>query len=122
MLYAAMVCPYLARPNARRGQAAVAPGLDVDRGAARGVGGAVVGYQTYEFELVSASAPQELVLFRFAGLTEFRRYETGLEHLPQLAAAVAEEVGPAADAPDYLGADEAAAQRAFEAYVQRLLG
>ena len=116
MLYAAMVCPYLARPNARRGQAAVAPGLDVDRGAARGVGGAVVGYQTYEFEY------GELVLFRFAGLTEFRRHETGLEHLPELAAAVADEIGPAADAPDYLGDDEAAAQRAFEAYVQRLLG
>ena len=122
MLYAAMVCPYLARPNARRGQAAVAPGLDVDRGAARGVGGAVVGYQTYEFELVSASAPQELVLFRFAGLTEFRRYETGLEHLPELAAAVASETPVVPLMPDYLGADEAAAQRAFEAYVERLLG
>jgi hypothetical protein len=116
MLYAAIVCPWLGRPNARRGQAAVVPGLAVDRGAARGAGGAVVGFETYEFEY------SELVLFRFAGLTEFRRYEAGADQLPELAASVAAEVGPTPVAPDYLGADEAAAQRAFEAYVRRLLG
>ncbi len=41
MLYAAVVCPYLARPNARRGTSASAPGLVVDRGTSRGAGGAV---------------------------------------------------------------------------------
>jgi hypothetical protein len=116
MLYAAIVCPWLGRPNARRGQAAVVPGLAVDRGDARGASGAVVGFEAYEFEY------SELVLFRFAGLMEFRRYETGVDQLPELAAAIADETAMPPATPDYLGRDEAAAQRAFEAYVERLLG
>jgi hypothetical protein len=113
MLYAAIVCPYLARPNARRGQAADAPGLAADRGERRGLGGAVAGFETYEFEYT------DVVVFRFAGLYEFRRYDLGEEHLSELAAATPPE---AAAVPDYLLADEDAADRAFRAYLRRFLG
>jgi hypothetical protein len=116
MLYAAVVCPYLARPNARRGVAGTAPGIEAARGTRRGSGGAVVGYETYEFEYGG-----DEVRFRFAGLIEFRPHELGAEQLSELAAAVAGE-GPAEPGPEYLGTDEAAAQQAFEAYVRRLLG
>jgi hypothetical protein len=109
MLFAAIVCPYLARPNARRGAPATAPGLDADRGAARGLGGAVVGFAEYE-----AGYQGDTVLFRFAGLHEFLRHELGAEHLGALADAVAAEQGrEVAQCPDYLLADEASAERRF---------
>ena len=63
MLYAAVVCPYLARPQARRGAAETT--LSVQRGHRRGELGAVVGFERYEFRL------QEAVLFRFGGLVSF---------------------------------------------------
>ena len=53
---------------------------------------------------------QEYMLFRFAGLCEYRRHELGEEQLDALAAAVAAEVVPPSP-PDYLMADEAAADR-----------
>ncbi len=116
MLYAAIACPYLARPNARRGTTGSAPGLEAIRGSRRGTGGALVGYQTYEFEYADE------VRFRFGGLVEFRPHELGAEQLSELAAAVADETVNAAPAPSYLLADEGAAQHAFSAYVRRLLG
>jgi hypothetical protein len=116
MLYAAIVCPYLARPNARRGTPGSAPGLDAERGSRRGAGGAVAGFQRYEFEYA------DQVVFRFDGLIEFRPHEFGSAQLTELAAAVADEVVDVRLAPNYLRADEDAAQRAFSAYVRRLLG
>ena len=115
MLYAAVTCPYLARPNARRGSAATAPGLEAERGSRRGLGGAVAGFETYEVEYANAE-----VLFRFSGLCEFRRHDLGEEQLPGLTAAVAAESGPVAAAPDDLLGDEAAAQRRFADYLARL--
>lgn len=114
MLYAAVVCPYLARPNARRGQDAVAEGLTTARGAKRGLGGAVVSFDGMEFRYT------DVVLFRFSGLGEFRRHELGEEQLPELLAAIGAETGarPAQQAP-YLLADEDAAERRFAAYLHR---
>jgi hypothetical protein len=114
MLYAAVVCPYLARPNARRGTTGAAPGLDLARGTSRGEGGAVVGFQTYEFEYADE------IRFRFEGLVEFRPHDLGTDHLPDLAAAVADDRDPVQPAPGYLLADENAAQRAFVGYLRDL--
>jgi hypothetical protein len=114
MLYAAVVCPYLARPNARRGIAGSAPGVEVDRGSSRGGGGAVVGFQTYEFEY------GDEVRFRFSGLIEFRPHQLGSEHLPELAAAVATDPSAQQAAPAYLLVDEDAAERALVGYLRDL--
>ena len=111
MLYAAIVCPYLARPTARRGEAAEAPGLTVHRGSSRGLGGAVVGFAEVEYRY------QDVMLFRFAGLCEYRRHELGEEHLDSLAAEVAAETDRPLPAPAYLLADEAAADRRFAEYL-----
>jgi hypothetical protein len=113
MLYAAVVCPYLARPTARRGQPVHASGLAAVKGTSRGVGGAVVGFERVEYRY------QDVVLFRFAGVCEFRPHELGEEQLDALTDALA-TLGHGADsiAPDYLMADEDAADRRFAAYVR----
>lgn len=112
MLYAAVVCPYLARPTARRGHGAAVAGLVAARGDRRGLGGAVVSFA----EVTHRYA--EVVLFRFAGLGEFRRHQLGDEHAAELAAEVAagRPDGPAC--PGYLLADEEAAERRFDAYLR----
>jgi hypothetical protein len=87
MLYASMVCPYLARPNARRGLDAQAPDhltAHVVRGAARGASGAVVGYADYEFAVTATQ-----VLFRFLDVVEFLPHDTGDAHLEELRAELA---------------------------------
>ncbi|MFJ4184616.1 hypothetical protein [Kitasatospora sp. NPDC089509] len=92
MLYAAMVCPYLARPNARRKvTAAEAPdGLTAAavRGAARGGTGAVVGFGDYEYAVTGTR-----VLFRFLDLVEFLPHESADEHLAELRAELARTAG-----------------------------
>lgn len=87
MLYASMVCPYLGRPNARRGMDAQAPdGLTehVVRGAVRGGLGAVVGFADYEFAVTASQ-----VLFRFVDLVEYLPYDTADTHLGALRAELA---------------------------------
>ncbi|MGA5820043.1 hypothetical protein ACPC54_19525 [Kitasatospora sp. NPDC094028] len=88
MLYASMVCPYLARPNARRraGVADTGDGLTAAavRGAARGGLGAVVGFDDYEFAVT-----EDRVLFRFLDLVEFLPHESADEHLAELRAELA---------------------------------
>ena len=84
MLYASMVCPYLARPNARRGLSAAAPDElteHVVRGAVRGELGAVVGFADYEFAVTSTR-----VLFRFLDVVEFLPHDTAEAHLEELRA------------------------------------
>lgn len=117
MLYAAMVCPWLSQPTARRGTPGAAPGIEVAKGARRGSGGAVAGFQSYDFSFTETDG----VVFRFAGLVDFRPHERGSEHLPALRAAP--DGLPRGDAaPAYLLADEAAAVRAFAAVRDALLG
>ncbi|MFC1439524.1 hypothetical protein ABUW04_14785 [Streptacidiphilus sp. N1-10] len=84
MLYASMVCPYLARPNARRGVSAEQPDeltAHAVRGAARGGTGAVVGFADYEYAVTSTQ-----VLFRFLDVVEFLPHENAESHLPELEA------------------------------------
>jgi len=85
MLYASMVCPYLARPNARRGSSAADPQEEltahVQRGVPRGESGAVAGFADYEYAVTS-----DRVLFRFFDLIEFLPHEAGQEHLTALRA------------------------------------
>lgn len=119
MLYAAVVCPYLARPNARRGTAVQAAGLSAARGERRGVGGAVVGFAGYEFRYLPAGPDTAaMVLFRFAGLTQFRPHGEGEEQLAALIAAVADEdpAGPE-PSPAYLLDDEDAATARLTDYL-----
>ncbi|MGW3040261.1 hypothetical protein ACWC9T_09475 [Kitasatospora sp. NPDC001159] len=88
MLYASMVCPYLARPNARRRATAgsTADGLTsaAVRGAARGGTGAVVGFGDYEYAVTETR-----VLFRFLDVVEFLPHESADEHLAELRAELA---------------------------------
>lgn len=84
MLYASMVCPYLARPNARRGTPAPRPDemtAHVVRGAVRGELGAVVGFADYEFAITTTK-----VLFRFLDVVEFLPHDTADTHLEELRA------------------------------------
>jgi hypothetical protein len=111
MLYAAMVCPYLARPNARRGSDVSIGEFVAARGAARGeldgIGGAVAGFESYEFEV------GEAVMFRFSGLISVRPHRLGAEHLVSL-----RELLDSGDVPvplpgaypQYLMSDETAAE------------
>ncbi|MEV8325798.1 hypothetical protein [Kitasatospora sp. NPDC056731] len=92
MLYAAMVCPYLARPNARR-RAAAHGGADeltaaAVRGAVRGGTGAVVGFGDYEYAVTGSR-----VLFRFLDPVEFLPHESADEQLPALRAELASRGG-----------------------------
>ncbi len=112
MLYAAVVCPYLSQPGARRGQEAAFPGVVAVRGDRRGLGGAVAGFDELQFRL-----GVDGVQFWFRGLREFRRHQVGDEQLAELAAAVAQEPPSAEAAPDYLLTDEDAASRQFRSYV-----
>ncbi|MFG2847280.1 hypothetical protein ACGF12_29515 [Kitasatospora sp. NPDC048296] len=88
MLYASMVCPYLARTNARRKVTAesTADGLTAAavRGAARGGTGAVVGFDDYEYAVTETR-----VLFRFLDVVEFLPHESADEHLAELRAELA---------------------------------
>ena len=87
MLYASMVCPYLARPNARRGLTAAQPDemtAHVVRGAVRGSMGAVVGFREYEYAVTSSQ-----VLFRFLDVVEFLPHDTADAHLEELRAELA---------------------------------
>ncbi|MFH8336437.1 hypothetical protein [Streptomyces sp. AM6-12] len=87
MLYASMVCPYLARPNARRGMSAAEPDdmtAHVVRGAVRGGMGAVVGFAEYEYAVTASR-----VLFRFLDVVEFLPHDTADEHLDELRAELA---------------------------------
>lgn len=84
MLYASMVCPYLARPNARRGMSAEQPSeltAHVVRGAVRGSAGAVVGFADYEYAVT-----QGQVLFRFLDVVEYLPHEVSDSHLDELRA------------------------------------
>ncbi|MFH9352503.1 hypothetical protein [Kitasatospora sp. NPDC017646] len=85
MLYASMVCPYLARPNARR-KVTAENGEDrltaaAVRGAVRGGTGAVVGFGDYEYAVTETR-----VLFRFLDVVEFLPHESADEHLAELRA------------------------------------
>ena len=84
MLYASMVCPYLARPNARRGTSAEQPDeltAHVVRGAVRGSAGAVVGFADYEYAVTPGQ-----VLFRFLDVVEYLPHEVSDSHLDELRA------------------------------------
>lgn len=87
MLYASMVCPYLALPNARRQLSATAPDEvtgHVVRGAARGATGAVVGFGDYEYAVTPTR-----VFFRFFDVVEFLPHEASDTHLEELRAELA---------------------------------
>lgn len=159
MLFAASVCPYLARPNARRGAAAEvgsgsgdwgsvgpaaaaasgasvvahtdagapaattgsgAAGFAAPRGAARGDGGAVAGFESYQYQYAGG------VLFRFSGLVEFRRHDLGAEQLPELRRMLSDRAAGAVESwhsdpcPDYLMADEDRVNARFHALLDEV--
>ncbi|WP_344447089.1 hypothetical protein [Kitasatospora nipponensis] len=84
MLYASMVCPYLARSTARRGLSG--SGDDeltghLRRGERRGESGAVVGFGDYEFAVTGSR-----VLFRFLDVVEYLPHDDAAEQLDELVA------------------------------------
>lgn len=114
MLFAAFTCPFLARPNARRGQDAEVMGASLSRGTARGsstetgsqIGGAVAGFAEYEFSYTPGS---NQVAFVFSGLTELRIHQLGADQIPELAAALTDAEPLTESCPAYLLDDEEAA-------------
>jgi hypothetical protein len=115
MIYAAVVCPWLARPNARRRLDAAVYGLRVMRGEARGsvgeIGGAVVSFETFEFSV------DERVEFRYRGLVDFLPHLLGEEHVSRLREGVAREAAPPETCPPWLMRDEAEAQERSQRYL-----
>ncbi|MGH3444238.1 MAG: hypothetical protein ACRDPB_02570 [Nocardioidaceae bacterium] len=116
MLYAAVVCPWLARPNARRRLPVEQIGLRVARGDPRGrvgeIGGAVVSFDTFEFTVTDRAE------FRYRGLREFWPHLLGEEHLPALRQICDESADQAAATyPPWLGTDEAAAEAWARTYL-----
>ena len=107
MLYSAMACPFLARPNARRGRDVTIGDLTVGRGDARGqvegIGGAVVGFRGYELRHAA------VVAFTFTGLIDCAPHGLGDDHFATLAAIVRDEEEATEAYPKWLGDDEAAA-------------
>lgn len=111
MLFAAFTCPFLARPNARRGQDADVMGASLTRGTARGssaesgseIGGAVAAFTDYEFSYTPGS---NQVAFLFSGLTELRPHELGADQIPELVAELVDAEPPAEACPPYLLDDE----------------
>jgi hypothetical protein len=104
MTYSAIVCPYLARPNARRGQdvaiADFAAGRGDRRGEIDGIGGAVAGFASYEFRLA------EFVTFTFAGLISVTPHHLGEDQLDALIARLADDESHGETCPPWLLADE----------------
>lgn len=115
MLYAAVVCPWLARPNARRRLDADVAGAFIARGAARGatgdVGGAVVSFETFEFTV------DRRVQFRYRGVRELLPHLRGEEHLPLLLDGTAHEVALGEQCPPWLLQDEASAEARAQRYL-----
>jgi len=115
MLYAAVVCPWLARPNARRRLDAAVSGSVMTRGQARGavgdIGGAVVSFETFEFAAAGG------VEFRYRGLVDFLPHLVGEEHLAELRDGTANEAAPDDVSPPWLLADEAAARARAQRYL-----
>lgn len=116
MLYAAVVCPWLARPNARRRLDAEQPGLRIARGAARGrigeIGGAVACFDAFEF------TAEERVQFRYRGLREVWPHLYGEEHLPALRESCRTDADlPADTCPPWLGTDGAEARDRAQDYL-----
>jgi hypothetical protein len=99
MLYAAFTCPFLARPNARRGQDADVMGSALTRGA-------VAGFADYEFRYTPGS---NQVAFVFTGLTELLPHHLGADQIPELTAALTDAEPPTESCPPYLLNDEQAA-------------
>jgi hypothetical protein len=75
MVYSAIICPYLARPNARRGHdvsiSDFAATKGDQRGEVDGIGGAVAGFAAYEFQRST------FVEFRFRELISFTPHRLG---------------------------------------------
>lgn len=115
MTYAAVVCPWLARPNARRRLDAEVPGSVMARGQARGavgdIGGAVVSFETFEFTAAGE------VEFRYRGLVDFLPHLIGEEHLAELRDGTANEAAADDVSPPWLLADEAAAWARAQRYL-----
>jgi hypothetical protein len=91
MLYSAIICPYLARPNARRGQEVVIADFTAARGDQRGevdgIGGAVAGFGSYEFALT------EFVSFTFRNFISCTPHRLGDDQLGFLIEALARDSG-----------------------------
>lgn len=112
MTYSAVICPYLARPNARRGQDVAIADFRAGRGDRRGeidgIGGAVAGFSTYEFQMTTT------VNFTFQGLLSYTTHRLGDDQFDALIDLIATDpAGSAETCPPYLlDNDELAIERA----------
>jgi hypothetical protein len=115
MLYAAVVCPWLARPNARRRLDAEVVGSPIFRGEARGavgdIGGAVVSFERYEFTV------GQRVEFRYGGVGHFLPHLVGEAHIGALRDGIPHEEPPTETCPEWLLRDETSAQARARRYL-----
>ncbi|WP_435178965.1 hypothetical protein [Actinacidiphila sp. bgisy145] len=101
MIYAAMVCPFLSSPEGRRGEASNMYGADIPKGDARGIGGAVVAYNDYEFKQTHAG--QGVVYGAPIAIINYNRAE---DLQDELTAALTNDETGAGRSPAWLGEDE----------------
>jgi hypothetical protein len=107
MIYAAIVCPYLASPAARRKIKTHAGPETIPRGDPRGPSGAVVGYDRYSWGFGPAG-----IAVTYGWPVEFLPYASGADLADELHAEIARERGPASPCPTYLLDDDEAAHQA----------
>lgn len=110
MIYSAVICPHLTSPGARRKiETRVGPET-LPKGDPRGSTGAVVGYESYSYQLTARG------LEIYCGQpVELLEYSEGIELIDELTGEIARESGGAQPSPSYLLDDEASAERTAKA-------
>jgi hypothetical protein len=110
MIYSAVICPHLTSPGARRKiETRVGPET-LPKGDPRGSTGAVVGYESYSYQLTAHG------LEIYCGQpVELLEYSEGIELIDELTGEIARESGGAQPSPSYLLDDEASAERTAKA-------
>jgi hypothetical protein len=110
MIYSAVTCPHLTSPGARRKiETRVGPET-LPKGDPRGPTGAVVGYESYSYE-VSARG----VEIYCGQPVELLEYGEGIELINELTAEITRAPGDAQPSPPYLLDDDAKAERTAKA-------
>lgn len=115
MLYSAIVCPYLASPGARRQSPTTVAGEHIPRGDPRGTEGAVVGFDSYRWQIRAGADGIEIF---FGQPVDMLSYANGDDLAEELAAVIAREPNSAEQCPDYLLGDDSKAENAAKAVIE----
>jgi len=110
MIYSAVICPHLTSPGARRKIETRVATETLPKGDPRGPTGAVVGYESYSYELTTRG------LEIYCGQpVELLEYGEGIELISELTAEITRGHGEAQPCPPYLLDDETKAEKTAKA-------